>query len=195
MREVVVCDEAISSDLEAPLYDPLPLTLDRKCVLEHIESRYRHFLTETLKSLNHLKRQFSSSPLTMDISSAHPLLRISEDRREAVRVCDRQPRPAHPERFDHWAQVLTAQSFASGSHYWELEAEGFWDIALTYRSIGRKGKEGTAFGSNCVSWSLTRQADGALSAWHARRKTRLGHSMAASSRVGVSLDYGAGSVT
>ncbi|XP_036374810.1 E3 ubiquitin-protein ligase TRIM11-like [Megalops cyprinoides] len=187
-------NKTMSSDLDTPLFNPLPFTLDRKCALETVESELRHFLSETLKSLNRLKRQFSSSPLTLDWNSAHPLLSVSDDRRTAVRVRDRLPCPAHPERFDHWAQVLTAQSFTSGTHYWELEAEGYWDIAVTYRSIGRKGKEGTAFGNNKLSWSLTRQAGKRLAVWHNRRKTRLAQRMAGT-RVGVSLDYSAGTIT
>lgn len=67
-----------------------------------------------------------------------------------TRVKNRLPCAAHRERFDHWPQVLTCQTFSSGTHYWELEAEGFWDIGVCYRSIGRKGKEGNAFGNNKV---------------------------------------------
>lgn len=91
-----------------------------------------------------------TSRLTLDTYTAHPLLSISDDLRSVTRVRNRQPHPAHPERFDHWPQVLTAQTIASGTHYWELEAEGFWDIGISYRSIRRKGKDGNAFGNNKV---------------------------------------------
>lgn len=91
-----------------------------------------------------------TSPLTLDTNTAHPLLSISDDLRSVARVKQRLPYAAHPERFDHWPQVLTGQTFSSGTHYWELEAEGFWDIGVCYRSIGRKGKEGNAFGINKV---------------------------------------------
>lgn len=91
-----------------------------------------------------------TSPLTLDTNTAHPLLSISDDLRSVARVRHRLPCAAHPERFDHWPQVLTVQTFSSGTHYWELEAEGFWDIGICYRSIGRKGKEGNAFGINKV---------------------------------------------
>lgn len=91
-----------------------------------------------------------TSPLTLDTNTAHPLLSISDDLRTVARVKSRLPCAAHLERFDHWPQVLTVQTFSSGTHYWELEAEGFWDIGVCYRSIGRKGKEGNAFGINKV---------------------------------------------
>lgn len=100
-----------------------------------------------------------TSPLSLDTNTAHPLLIIADDLRSVTRVKSRQTCPAHPERFDHWPQVLTVQTFSSGTHYWELEAEGFWDIGVCYRSIGRKGKDGNAFGNNkvcvppsCVIW-------------------------------------------
>lgn len=91
-----------------------------------------------------------TSPLTLDTNTAHPLLSISDDLRSVTRVTSRLPCASHHERFDHWPQVLTAQTFSSGTHYWELEAEGFWDIGVCYRSIGRKGKDGNAFGINKV---------------------------------------------
>lgn len=91
-----------------------------------------------------------TSPLTLDTNTAHPLLSISDDLRSVTRVSSRLPCASHHERFDHWPQVLTAQTFSSGTHYWELEAEGFWDIGVCYRSIGRKGKDGNAFGINKV---------------------------------------------
>lgn len=92
-----------------------------------------------------------TSPLTLDTNTAHPLLSVADDLRSATRVKARLPCAAHPERFDHWPQVLTAQTFSSGTHYWELETEGFWDVGVCYKSIGRKGKGDNAFGNNKVN--------------------------------------------
>ncbi|XP_062337431.1 E3 ubiquitin/ISG15 ligase TRIM25 [Osmerus eperlanus] len=187
-------DSKLLADLNCPLYTPDPLSLDRKYILEDIESKYKEFITETLRCLSELKRELLTSPLTLDTNSAHPLLSISGDLCSAMRVKTRLPCAAHAERFDHWAQVLTVQTFSSGTHYWEVEAEGFWDISITYRSIGRKGKEGNAFGNNKMSWSLTQQHDKKLAVWHNRRKIRLPTQMSGN-RVGVALDYGAGTIT
>ncbi|XP_030218728.1 E3 ubiquitin/ISG15 ligase TRIM25 [Gadus morhua] len=187
-------DSRLVSDLSGPLLAPDPPTLDRGRLLEELESRYRVFITETLRCLGDLKRELLSSPLTLDTNSAHPLLSVSDDLRSAARVKGRLPCAAHPERFDHWPQVLVAQSVAAGTHYWEVLAEGFWDIGVCYKSIGRKGREGNAFGNNPVSWSLTQQHDRKLAAWHNRRKTRLACQMSGN-RVGVALDYDAGTIT
>ncbi|XP_037537963.1 E3 ubiquitin-protein ligase TRIM11 [Nematolebias whitei] len=143
-------DTKLLADLNCSLFVPDPISLDRKHILEDIENKYREFITATLRCLTELKRDLLTSPLTLDTNSAHPLLSISDDLRSVTRVKSRLPCSAHTERFDHWPQVLTVQTFSSGTHYWELEAEGFWDVAVCYRSIGRKGKEGNAFGNNKV---------------------------------------------
>ncbi|CAB1434048.1 unnamed protein product [Pleuronectes platessa] len=187
-------DTRLLADLSSPLFVPEAVSLDRKHILEDIESKYREFITSTLRCLSELKRELLTSPLSLDTNSAHPLLSIAEDLRSVTRVKIRQPCAAHPERFDHWPQVLTVQTFSSGTHYWELETKGFWDIGVCYRSIGRKGKDDNAFGNNKVSWSLTQQHDRKLAAWHNRRKTRLSYQMT-TNRVAVAVDYGAGTIT
>ncbi|KAM4728459.1 E3 ubiquitin/ISG15 ligase TRIM25 isoform 2-T5 [Anableps anableps] len=187
-------DTKLLADLNCPLFLPEPICVDRKHILEDIEGKYREFITSTLRCLSELKRELLTSPLSLDTNSAHPLLSISDDLCSVTRVKSRLPCAAHPERFDHWPQVLTVQTFSSGTHYWELEAEGFWDVAVCYRSIGRKGKEGNAFGNNKVSWSLTQQHDKKLSAWHNRRKTRLTYQMVGN-RVAVAVDYSSGTIT
>ena len=45
-----------------------------------------------------------------------------------------------------------------------------------------------------MSWSLTQQHDKKLAVWHNRRKIRLSTQMTGN-RVGVALDYGAGTIT
>ncbi|XP_055360006.1 E3 ubiquitin/ISG15 ligase TRIM25-like isoform X2 [Betta splendens] len=186
-------DTKLLADLNSPIYRPDAISLDRKHILEDVESKYREFITATLCCLSELKRELSS-PLTLDSNTAHPLLSISDDLRSVMRVKKRLPCAAHPERFDHWPQVLTVQTFTSGTHYWEMEAEGFWDIGLCYRSIGRKGKENNAFGNNKVSWSLTQQHDRKLAIWHNRRKCRIMYQMTGN-RIAVALDYEAGTIT
>ncbi|XP_069567522.1 E3 ubiquitin/ISG15 ligase TRIM25 [Brachyistius frenatus] len=186
-------DTKLLADLHGPIFVPDPISLDRKHILEDIESKYREFITGTLRCLSELKRELLTSPLTLDTNTAHPLLNISDDLRSVVRVKSRLPCAVHPERFDHWPQVLTIQAFSSGTHYWELETEGFWDVSVCYRAIGRKGKEGNAFGNNKVSWSLTQQHDKKLAAWHNRRKTRLAYQMTGN-RLAVAVDYGGGTI-
>ncbi|KAI1888654.1 hypothetical protein AGOR_G00187370 [Albula goreensis] len=72
-------DKKISAELNTAVFQPEPSTLDRKRVLENIDRKYRQFLSETLKCLNELKRDFSGSVLTLDADMVHPVLCVSGD--------------------------------------------------------------------------------------------------------------------
>lgn len=45
------------ADLNSPLFIPDTVSLDRKYILEDIESKYREFITATLRCLSELKRE------------------------------------------------------------------------------------------------------------------------------------------
>lgn len=45
------------ADLNSPMYVPETISLDRKHILEDIESKYRDFITSTLRCLSELKRE------------------------------------------------------------------------------------------------------------------------------------------
>ncbi|XP_055012769.1 E3 ubiquitin-protein ligase TRIM7-like [Boleophthalmus pectinirostris] len=80
--------------------------------------------------------------VTLDVSTAHPRLVLSEDLK-SVRYGDRpQMLPDNPERFDRVVCVLGQQEISSGRHYWEVEVGGKtdWDLGVAKRTINRKGK-------------------------------------------------------
>ncbi|KAM3857525.1 E3 ubiquitin-protein ligase TRIM39 [Diretmus argenteus] len=80
--------------------------------------------------------------VTLDSSSAHPRLVLSEDLKK-VKCGDRhQLLPDNPERFDRVVCVLGREAFSSGRHYWEVEVGGKtdWDLGVASQSINRKGK-------------------------------------------------------
>ncbi|XP_069775321.1 zinc-binding protein A33-like isoform X2 [Narcine bancroftii] len=79
--------------------------------------------------------------LTLEPSTAHPELLISDDLR-SVRLSDTwQELPDNPERFDDCVSVLSAQGFDSGRHYWQVEVgnKTMWDVGLAKESVNRKG--------------------------------------------------------
>ncbi|XP_062904299.1 ras/Rap GTPase-activating protein SynGAP-like isoform X4 [Mobula hypostoma] len=79
--------------------------------------------------------------LTLEPSTAHPELLISEDLK-SVRLSDTwQELPDNPERFDDCVSVLSAQGFDSGRHYWQVEVgnKTMWDVGLAKESVSRKG--------------------------------------------------------
>lgn len=102
--------------------------------------------------------------------------------------------PDSNSRFDEAPQVLSTRCFSSGTHVWEVEAEGHWDIAVSYKSIQRKSKDSSFFGNNTESWCLTHDAEGKLFAQHNRRKTALSVTLQ-SSRIAVTVNFEKGNIT
>uniref|UniRef100_A0A3B1JY87 B30.2/SPRY domain-containing protein n=1 Tax=Astyanax mexicanus TaxID=7994 RepID=A0A3B1JY87_ASTMX len=100
----------------------------------------------------------------------------------------------HPERFDHWPQVLCKEGM-SGRCYWEVEWDnGGWgvSISVSYKDICRKGDgDKCAFGGNSKSWSL--ECSSIHSFWHNNIETKI--SAPPSSRIGVYVDHSAGTLS
>lgn len=99
--------------------------------------------------------------------------------------------PDLPERFEHFKQVLTVESFYMGRHYFEVDMRGEGThVGLTYKSIERKGSESNScITGNSFSWCLQWNGRG-FSAWSSDVETPLSNPKA--SRIGVYVDYSAG---
>ncbi|XP_071778663.2 NLR family CARD domain-containing protein 3-like isoform X1 [Centroberyx gerrardi] len=133
--------------------------------------------------------------LTLDPNTAHRNLLLSEDNRKVTEVREQQPHPGHPERFDLCYQLLCRNGL-TGRCYWEVEREGEVYIGVTYRGIGRK-EDGAdcRLGRNDKSWSLS-CSDDSYSVCHNDRRTFIHSSLSSGSdRVGVYLDWPAGSLS
>ncbi len=121
------------------------------------------------------------------------LLRLSERNRVITDTNTDQPYPDHPDRFDHYRQVLCRESVC-GRCYWELEWSGCVSISVSYKSIRRKGRGvECVFGSNDQSWSLI-CSPSSYSFRHNNIKTDLSVKPI-SSRIGVFVDHGAGTLS
>ncbi|XP_053471050.1 E3 ubiquitin-protein ligase TRIM16-like [Ictalurus furcatus] len=131
--------------------------------------------------------------LTLDPSTAHHYVILSEKNR-AVTASEREQQYSdHPERFDSYKQVLCKESLC-GRCYWEVEWSGFGVyISVSYKDIRRKG-EGSecGFGCNNQSWSLWCSSS-SFCFYHNDNKTDLG--VPSSSRIGVYVDHSAGSLS
>lgn len=143
-------------------------------------------------SILHVKFSLLYTDLILNVDTASPLVSVSNDLLSAERVTDKLPYPSHPARFLKRPQVLTARCVSSGSYYWELEAEGYWEIAVTYENISRTGGSESSFGLNAVSWSLTHK-DGQLFVFHNVEKTELSKSLRYK-RVAVALSFQEGTI-
>lgn len=132
------------------------------------------------------------TPLNFDADTAHQFLRLTEEKKKAMNTSPWQHGyPDLPERFEHFRQVLTVESFYLGRHYFEVDLKGEGThLGLTYKSIDRKGSESNScITGNNFSWCL--QWNGrSFSAWHSDVETPL--SVPKATRIGVYVDYSRG---
>lgn len=133
-----------------------------------------------------------STPVSFDGATAHKFVRLTEDNRKATNTTPWQhPYADVPERFEHWRQVLGAESFYLGRRYFEVDISGEGThVGVTYKSIERKGEEKNGcITGNGFSWCL--QWNGrAFSAWHGDVEIPL--SVDKFTRIGVYVDYARG---
>ncbi|XP_016117699.1 tripartite motif-containing protein 16-like [Sinocyclocheilus grahami] len=97
--------------------------------------------------------------LTVDLNSVNNCLHLSEGNTRITVTDTDLCYPDHPDRFTNWMEALCRES-VTGCCYWEVEWSSDIDIAVTYKSINRKGNgpESVA-GFNNQSWSLYCSAD------------------------------------
>ncbi len=104
-----------------------------------------------------------------------------------------QSYPDHPDRFEHYEQVLCRESL-TGRCYWEVEWSGWVDIALTYKGNSKEGMTDKLFGSNDKSWSLM-CCEKRFTVRHNNNSSDFPAPSPLSDRVGVYVDVSAGSLT
>ncbi|XP_067109834.1 stonustoxin subunit beta-like [Osmerus mordax] len=132
--------------------------------------------------------------LTLDPNTANRILSLSEENRKVTWRREEQPYPDHPERFDYCPQVLCREGL-SGRCYWEAEWSGVVHIAVTYKGISRRGwGDDCVLGWNNKSWSL-RCDDNSYYARHNNKRTAIPAPPSSSHRVGVYLDWPAGTLS
>ena len=133
--------------------------------------------------------------LTLDPSTAHRHLSLSEKNRKLTCSREKQLYPDHPERFENWPQVLCREGL-SGRCYWEAEwSGGGVSIAVTYKGIIRRGRgDDCVLGYNNKSWSLECHGN-SYSARHNNKRTDIRVPPSSSHRVGVYLDWPAGTLS
>ncbi|XP_071246885.1 NLR family CARD domain-containing protein 3-like [Salvelinus alpinus] len=133
--------------------------------------------------------------LTLDPNTVNRLLSLSEENRKVTRRREEQPYPDHTERFEDCGQVLCREGL-TGRCYWEVEWSGRGaEIGVTYKGISRRGEgDDSLIGYNDTSWSL-RCSDNRYRAWHNCNRTPIDVPTSSSHRVGVYLDWPAGTLS
>ncbi|XP_048011658.1 tripartite motif-containing protein 16-like [Megalobrama amblycephala] len=134
-----------------------------------------------------------SHRLTLDLNTANKRLCLSENNRVITNANTDQPYPDHPDRFDHWDQVLCRESVCDRCCYWEIEWSGRVYISVSYKSISRKGGGiECVFGRNDQSWCLYCYSS-SYSFRHNNIETEL--PVVSSRRIGVYVDHSAGTLS
>ncbi|XP_073492182.1 E3 ubiquitin-protein ligase TRIM39-like isoform X1 [Aquarana catesbeiana] len=94
-----------------------------------------------------------ATDLLLDVKTANTVVALSDDLRTASSSETEKNRPALPQRFTLYSQVMSMESFSHGRHYWEVEVGdcGNWDVGVCYPSIQRDGEK-SGIGKNTKSW-------------------------------------------
>ncbi|XDV27879.1 hypothetical protein PO909_031334, partial [Leuciscus waleckii] len=177
--------------------------------VSHLREKLEHFCREETEKISGRVRNINIIPtpepktneeflqysrqLSLDSNTVNKYLALSEGNRVIKNTDKVQRYPDHPDRFDYWEQVLCRESVC-GRCYWEVEWSGEVDISVSYKSISRKGRgDECEFGRNDQSWSLF-CSDSSCSFWHNNKQTKL-PAVSSSSRIGVYVDHGAGTLS
>nr|XP_029505477.1 NACHT, LRR and PYD domains-containing protein 12-like isoform X2 [Oncorhynchus nerka] len=133
--------------------------------------------------------------LTLDPNTVNRYLILSEENRKVTWSTKDQPYPDHPERFEVWEQELCREGL-TGRCYWEVEWSGIGaDMGVTYNGIIRRGRgNDSRLGWNDKSWSLD-CSNNSYRAWHNNNTTTIDVPPSSSHRVGVYLDWPAGTLS
>ncbi|KAM7172215.1 butyrophilin subfamily 3 member A2-like [Macrochelys suwanniensis] len=79
--------------------------------------------------------------VALDPETAHPRLKLSEDKKTVTWESKHQDLPDNPKRFDQVSCVLGSKGFSSGRIYWEVEGMGrIWAVGVARESVRRKGQ-------------------------------------------------------
>ncbi|XP_046902429.1 NLR family CARD domain-containing protein 3-like isoform X2 [Hypomesus transpacificus] len=133
--------------------------------------------------------------LTLDPNTTCRHISLTENNTKMTRGKEVHPYPDHPERFRNWGQVLCKEGL-TGQCYWEVEWTGTSaGLGVAYKGTQRKGEgNDCALGYNDQSWSL-RVYDNSYNAWHNRKGEPIVPPSKTSQRVGVYLDWPAGTLS
>ncbi|XP_055798525.1 NLR family CARD domain-containing protein 3-like [Salvelinus fontinalis] len=133
--------------------------------------------------------------LTLDLNTVNRHLSLSEENRKVTCRREKQPYPDHPERFEVCGQVLCREGL-TGRCYWEVECSGRGAvIGVTYKGISRRGEGDDCWlGYNDKSWSLF-CSDNSYIACHNNNQTTIVVPSSSTHRVGVYLDWPAGTLS
>ncbi|XP_053361460.1 tripartite motif containing 105 isoform X1 [Clarias gariepinus] len=110
--------------------------------IEGLKSKYIAPLQYTLWRKMFLNLKPGPLPLTFDEDTVHPGLQLSRDRTQVVETEALLPYKLNPKRFVQCVNVLAAQGFHTGRHYWEVAVgtKTKWDIGVALETVNRQAR-------------------------------------------------------
>ncbi|XP_020495123.1 tripartite motif containing 105 [Labrus bergylta] len=138
-----------SADTENVVVTELPQL--RPCVRADIAPEFdiNAFCSKYMAPMQYItwRKMFKSlkpgpSPLTFDVDTAHPSIYVSRDKTVVVECEAVIPHMGHNKRFLQCINVLAAQGFQSGRHYWEIEVgtKTKWDLGVASEAVDRHSR-------------------------------------------------------
>ncbi|KAL0593800.1 putative tripartite motif-containing protein 75 [Plecturocebus cupreus] len=132
--------------------------------------------------------------ITLDPETAHPHLRVSEDKKCVTFVKKSQRVHWNPKRFLSHLVVLGSEGFTCGRHYWEVQVDDkpTWAVGVCKDSLPRKKKGEWPLSGQSMRWAILLQkgeyvARGAATVYlPLKEKPR---------RIGIYLDYELGDIS
>ncbi|XP_059839493.1 zinc-binding protein A33-like [Hypanus sabinus] len=109
-------------------------------------------LRETIDAINRVS-------VTLDEETAHPRLKVSEDRKSVRWTEIRRNLPDIGKRFTNRPCVLGSEGFTSGRHYWEVEVTGNWVWFLGVAAESVKRKRQFSLSPETGFWVIGRVSD------------------------------------
>ncbi|KAI4878804.1 hypothetical protein NFI96_031524, partial [Prochilodus magdalenae] len=144
---------------DVPFLKQLQSTMNQLKVSPKDPEKSSGALIDVAKHLSNLKFRVCENmqeilqytPVTLDPTTAHPNLHLSNDLTAVVSRQEELILPDNPERFDWCKCVLGSKGFISGTHWWDVQVEDTarWEVGVIAESIPRKG--GSLWGG---VWSL-----------------------------------------
>ena len=101
---------------------------------------YDLFLAHVTQAFIYPSRLIGPAPLTFDMDTAHPSVYVSRDKTLAVESGSGPvPYKPSPKRFLQCVNVLAAEGFGSGRHYWEVGvgSKDKWDLGVASEAVDR----------------------------------------------------------
>ncbi|KAE8587851.1 hypothetical protein XENTR_v10022150 [Xenopus tropicalis] len=114
---------------------------EKEQLIKSFDEKHKTF-DEMQKTFDILKNflNVTKECVTMDPESAHPFLDVSEDGKTVKNTSKKQDIPDNDKRFDFCRGVLSTQSYQSGKHRLDVEADSeICSVGIAKKSAVRKG--------------------------------------------------------